>query len=687
MIQFDEKEQEEIRYRGRRYPRFIKKLKDSVYESMEGKPMVPKTGIADWVLYYYCPDCSVSLIFDRKSPDRHICPCCKKSFTGEPYDGAWWGLINGQNYRDAFIMAVIWMASGEDAYARRAADLLAEYARNYPNYEVHGNIPYNGPGRSGAQTLDEANFLRSFAMTYDILSDYMSEEERELVRDNMLLPGAAFLLEHRHKQLHNHEVIINSAVAVIGILFSREDYVEEALYEKYGLIYQLEHGVLENHLWFEGTFGYHFYALQSFMAFEKFARHTAYSNIRHPNYRYMLESVFDYLRADGSVPMMNDTNYGHFSRMKPLYEFAYRELGGEKLAYILNTAYWTEKRDNLESFLYGVDELPRVILPLQNYHTGLGKSGYTILRGRDDRYLLFKHDNYGGEHDHYDRLGISFYAYGQPIARDLGTTGYGAKLHYDYYKNTGTHNTMVIGEENQAPVAGKLTRYEEIDNVVYVEAEADWTAPYHMPDTFTIRQWSEENYRTVTMRRKIAWTDSYFVEVFLAEQIPEGKTADWVFHVSGRTVSEEDRSFGKEIKKAGLQREITTDAPEKYFEKKPFCYLKDVKLTGMEKTGSYQRTYQRTCGETENNVFTTIFGMKNGQTFIESAGPDNPSKEEISYIIERREYESACFAHVIESWKEEPVVNQVGFKKENGQLEITVTETDGAERKFVFSVR
>ena len=83
-------------------------------------------------------------------------------------------------------------------------------------------------------------------------------------------------------------------------------------------------------------------------------------------------------------------------------------------------------------------------------------------------------------------------------------------MHYDYYKNTGSHNTVTIGEENQAPVNAILKRYEELDGVIYVEAEADWTAPYTMPDSFTIVQWKEENYRSVKMTRKIAWTDDYF---------------------------------------------------------------------------------------------------------------------------------------------------------------------------------
>ena len=57
--------------------------------------------------------------------------------------------------------------------------------------------------------------------------------------------------------------------------------------------------MLPEHLWFEGSFGYHFYALQSFFSFEKFAIHTEYSNIHHPNYLAMMEVLSNYLQPDG----------------------------------------------------------------------------------------------------------------------------------------------------------------------------------------------------------------------------------------------------------------------------------------------------------------------------------------------------------------------------------------------------
>lgn len=664
MIQFTAGEVQKLRRKSSDYPCTIEKLKNMVGEVFERELIVPKTGIANWTHYYFCPDCSIQLLHKRNSPKAHVCPNCGKTFTGEPYDSAWWGFINGKNNDAVFNMAIIWLATGEEAYAKKAIEILMEYATYYPDYEVHGNIPYNGPGRAGAQTLDEANFQRSFAMAYDILSDCMTEEEKAYIRDRMFLPGAEFLLEHRHRQLHNHEVIINSAIAVIGILFDHPEMVQAALYEDCGIVYQLEHGMQPNSMWFEGSFGYHFYALTSFFAFEKFALHTKYSNINHKNYKAMMELLCDYMEPDYGIPMLNDTNYGHLGHMKDLYEFPYRELGGKKLAFVLNTYYQKESRDNLEAFLYGADTIEPDMLPLENFHTTIDSSGHTILRGPEGRYLLLKHDRYGGEHDHYDRLGISYLAYGKPVSRDLGTTGYGAKMHYDFYKNTASHNTLVIGEENQSPVNAELTRYEEKDGVIYVEAEADWTKPYEMPDSFTIVQWSEENYRMVSMKRKIAWTDRYFVEVFLADGIPEGKTADWMMHFSGRLVSEEEKG---------------AVACENHFTGKPLTYLHDIKADPVKTEGTYEKTYE------SDGVFTRIYGLSNDQTIMTAVGPDNPSSGEISYLMERRQDSKIIYAHVIESWTDKPSVKNVEFRVTGEEIAVVVTDCKSKEEKFAFS--
>lgn len=666
MIQFTTQEIAHLREKGRKQPEMIGRLKAGVKEIMTEPVLVPKTGIANWFLYYYCPKCSVQLVFDRHDGRRHKCPSCGQVLTGEPYDSTWWGIINTNNYTAAFQMGLIYVVTEEMEYARRAIDIMVEYSKYYRDYEVHGDIPYNGPGKAGAQTLDEANFLRSFAMAYDLLSDAMTLEEQTAIRDGMLLPGAEFLMDHRHNQLHNHEVIINSAIAIIGLIFDREDYANFAVYEPYGILYQLEHGMLENHMWFEGAFGYHFYALTSFFAYEKFALHTKHSHIHHPNYKAMMELLVSYLEPGFRIPMLNDTNYGHTSSSLYLYEFAYREIGGDRLLYVLNQLYKEEKRDNLDAFIYGVDELPECEMEFGSYHVPEGQYGNTILRGDHGKYLLFKHDSYGGEHDHYDRLVISYLAYGKRIAPDMGTTGYGAVLHYDYYKNTGSHNTVNIGGENQAPVNGKLLRYEEIDGVVYVEAEADWQAPYEMPDSFTIVQWKEEYYRPVKMVRKIAWTQEYFAEVFVVTGADPEIPVDWVMHFSGEIVAAP----------AGIPAGVS---PEHFAEKKPYKHLHSMKKAVTDEAVR-RMTYD------DGGVRTDVFGWNQGYESFYGKGPDNPSVSDINYQIERNYGSESVFAHVISSSDGECMVEGVEFDRQDGKLTITVTRRGGEKKELEFVV-
>ncbi|MGN0778253.1 MAG: heparinase II/III family protein [Aristaeellaceae bacterium] len=657
MIQLTLQQREELRKRAQDRPDLVASMKASVKTLMEEPVLVPTSGIANWTLYYYCPHCSVQLTFDWRDGAHHRCPQCGEVFTGEPYDSSWWGLTNGRNYNGAVTMGWLYAMTGEKPYANKARDILAAYAKNYPNYEVHGNIPYNGPGRSGAQTLDEANFQRNLAIAFDLVRETLTDAEQTRMREDMFLPGAQFLMQHRHNQLHNHEVIINSAIAIIGMLFEREDMIDFALHTPYGLLYQLEHGMLENGMWFEGSFGYHFYALTSFLAYEKFALNTKYSHMHHPNYTKMMNFAFDYVQPDGVLPMLGDTNYEHLKSMLRLYEFTYRELREEKMLYMLHLAYRDQKRDSLEAVIYGVDELPPCppIVPPAQVHPEPGHSGHTLLRAEDGRFLLFKHDPYGGEHDHYDRLGISAYALGVQAAPDIGTTGYGAVMHYDYYKNTGAHNTVVISEENQSPANAVMTRFEERDGGTYVEAVCDWHAPFTMPDTFTIVQWDEEAYRHVKMTRRIAWTQDYFAERFDVENVEAGRTIDWVLHLPG------------------TRRARAEEQPvERLSCKKPYKYLHD--MTREDGAADSMQTVVQQEGTTR--VFCAAFG---GERLM-GVGPGNPSYTDLAYIIERMRGGRASFAHVIETSRGDGIVQDVRFDRAGDALRIRVNHRDGSAR-------
>ncbi len=66
---------------------------------------------------------------------------------------------------------------------------------------------------------------------------------------------------------------------------------------------------------------------------------------------------------------------------------------------------------------------------------------------------------FSGEHDHHDYLAITLWMQGHALLPDLGTTGYGADLHRDYYKNSATHNTLSVNLTNARRRARKRDGY------------------------------------------------------------------------------------------------------------------------------------------------------------------------------------------------------------------------------------
>ncbi len=116
----------------------------------------------------------------------------------------------------------------------------------------------------------------------------MTEIERETIENRLLFPCASFMTHHRTNQLHNHEIYINSAIAVVGLILDNKELLDFAIYNKYGQIYQLEQGVLEDDFWFEGSTHYHLFGLIGFFNYEIFARHSKHSNLEHENFKSML---------------------------------------------------------------------------------------------------------------------------------------------------------------------------------------------------------------------------------------------------------------------------------------------------------------------------------------------------------------------------------------------------------------
>ena len=656
MIQFTAEEIKALRNRKER-DEILSLLRSQADRYLSYPLTIPETGCADWSHYYYCPDCSVMLDFDPLSPLDHVCPSCGRHFSDDKKNGAWWRLMNSFNENGANTLARIYLLSGDLEAAGYVRDILMGYARFYPGYVPHGDIPYNGPGKLNAQTLDEANFLRNLAYAYDVIEETLTPEEREYISVRMWKEGIAFLRANRHSQIHNHEVICNGAIGVLALILGDSEALSFALDGKYGLVYQLEHGTLEDGFWFECSTAYHFYAFQNFMLYEKFARHTPYSHLSNPVYEKMLLSILRIEREDGSFPLLNDCHPEQGDRDGyGLYEFAYRTWHSPELLRELQMKYRGGRRLSAESFFYGVPVLSECSEEItQETLVGENGLGASVIR-KGPLYLLFRHGPYGGEHDHYDRLGISYYYDNVSVSIDMGTTGYGAILHYDYYKNTPTHNTVSINEGNQPPSAGRLLSFEEHDGRVRVKASAEWVDDYPMPDSFTIKQWDDESYKHAYMERLIDVGEDAVFDVF---RVRAENTSEllYSFHFHG------ERTYSDSV-----------EPMEALSSRKPLCHL-----------DSWARTVSDTLHTAYVNrgVHTDVYSYVPSGEIITASGPDNPSSMKMSYVIGKTDGKEAVFASLISSGYGRLCVTDAVFSVENGKVRAEAVMADG--RKVIFT--
>ena len=656
---FSKTDIEKIKNRVRKYPEYIEKIERNTRD-VRRKLYIQKTGIATWYHYFTCPHCGTRLTFNYDDNEHFVCPECSNVQTGEPYLGAWWETVLTMTSSSAYELAVGYIATDRLDFLEVAKQIILGYAENYKNYEVHGGIPYNHPGRFASQVLSDCDPICHLASAYSILRDHFTESERELIENEMFRPAADHQKKYLTPQLHNHEVAICASIGAIGIAIDDEELIRFATDTKYGLKYQIDHAYLEDSLWFECSVSYHLYALQWFMMFEKLAKNTNYSLLSDAHYRERLYRAMILplkLRIDDSGTARLNDGHGSFVGNQSIYEYAYFCFGTEELLALLQACYTGGQRESFDALIYGVDDLPRApVIPIHNYLSERG-SGLAIIHGSEQRTLVFKATPYGGEHDHYDRLALSFCAFGRGACMDFGTaSGYGSPLHYGYFKNTASHNTVVIDGENIAPCDTRIREYKvNAQDDIYLDAETLPPEKYTMLDSFTIKQWSDEAYNGVTMRRIVSWHDKYFIDVFVLKSDNTLKK-EWTWHTDAEGEIPQAAEYIGKVSHKGAQSYLTE------------AYL--YRAMGVVKT-SYR-----------NDGFNMdIYTLADGKEIIYAKGPNTPASTNVSYLLERTYEKCPTFVNVIEAHKGESIIRSVNIEKDKGAVTVTVTEKSGREER------
>ena len=588
------------------------------------EPLEPPEESAGFYHNYFCPDHAVPLVFDATKPHAHRCPTDDRVFAGAPYDAAWRWFVNNRLSSMAWEMALGWASGGDARYLQRVAAILSGYAARYAGYEPSGDRPY-GRGKATFQSLDEAVWLIPLTRAYDLVRAELAQDVRAAIEAKLLIPAAEFILSQRFNSIHNIECWHNAAVGAVGFCLDLSDWQTLVIEGKYGFRHQLREGVRDDGLWWEGSSSYHYYALaalvnlaqvvpgQELWAEERLARmfrtpvELAYPDLRQPATNDCWFSSSLLAEVCHGVPLA-----------AACYEVAYGWYGDALYAQVLDANYQQQTRDSLEALLYGraLPENPGALAvePVVN----CAPSGLARFR-TGGNYLLLKYGPHGGSHGHPDKLALSFYAAGYPLSPDLGTPGYGIALNDSWYRQTLSHNTVLVDACSQPEGEGEEVAFGQREGFAVADARVAW---------------AEGAYAGVALRRVVLWRPDYFVDVFVVE-CAEERQLDWVFRVRGEREQQEGLGDGRAIELAGDGYEHIAGATAA---RAPAARLQ------WAFPGGHIAFHLPDERDTE---------------IVRGSVPFNPAAEHSDILVRRRSARQTVFLAVVHVWAEECAVRAV----------------------------
>lgn len=584
--------------------------------------------------YYHdfiCPEHGVELCFDPHCPGEHRCPVDQAVFVGEKFDAAWRWFVNHHLAERALRLAVLWRAEAVAEHHEIVRGILLEYAARY---EFYGNCPRTGqnPGIATYTTLDESVWIIPLAWAYSLIAETLPDAESDRIVSRLLVPAAEHLVQRRYRAIHNFTCWHNAAIATIGRVAGRADLVRFALEGDLGQRAQLRQGMLGDGLWFEGSMSYHFYSVWALLMSALVFRHEASTDITaDAAVPKSLLAPIQCAHPDGTLPATNDCWYftsilGACCHGVPpaadFYEIAYALYGDPVFASTLHRAYRAVPRDGVYALLFGVETLPPVPLPTRvSLH--LPYSGLAVLRPVDGVELLLKCGPHGGHHGHPDKLSISGWAQEWRFSPDLGTPGYGVASLETWYRQTLSHNTVLIDGESQPAVDGRIERFKS-DLVV---ATVEWEG--------------------VKLRRTVHARPEYFIDRFEVDCVTP-RCIDWIYHNAGALTSDaparEVNSIAGGVAYRHLSRINERTAT------RPFC------LQWRDGGFGLQLWMPAVIDE---QVFTGV-------------SPANPPATLYGFVLRRRSESRSVFVAVLHPYRDTPRVRSVNFL-ENGSLLIDVS--------------
>ncbi len=597
--------------------------------------------------WYQCDKCELGL--ETLSDTQHRCPKCGKIYTGEPYDDVVFKRHHSRNLSQMRQAAWAYAITGDRKYADYAAKILLGYADRYLKYPYHTNSATKegakrpSGGHIDEQTLGEATTLsRQIAPAYDLIHDSaaLSDADRKAIEEQLILPMLKNLDKHKAGK-SNWQTWHNAAMLWGGAVISDEAWIRKAIEQPgQGFAFQMGACLSEEGMWYENSWGYHFYTLDALVETCEGARRLGIDLWGHPNLKKMFLLPIRYAMANGSLPRFGDDVNASTQRIGSLGEPAYLVYREPLLVPYLS------KTPTFENIMLGrkiesqaPEHKPSPISEV------MPSAGHAILRtaGPAGLTAAFTFSPYGGGHGHYDKLSFVLFGYQRELAVDPGraaSQAYRLPIHKHWYKATISHNTVVIDGQSQDPVAGALRLFAGNDQYAAVVADCD-TA-----------------YKGVAHRRLLVMTPTYLLVFDRLDSPDKEHQFDWLYHNRGCQV----------------RCEAATDPADLSAEPPGYQYIRNARQgtsDGMIRVAFHDESV---------TTHVTVAGEAPMQVVV-GDGPGSSILDRVPLAMIRRTGRGTRFVAVIEpvTGSEKPSVSSVAWRQENDDVMVEVVSGQNIE--------
>ncbi len=387
---------------------------------------------------------------------------------------------------------VLYQILADEKYAKFVKEMLFAYAKLYPTLPPHPQTRSYARGKLFWQALNDANWLVYASQAYDCVYDYLTEDERAVLENDLFKPFADYISKESpqfYNRVHNHSTWGNVAVGMIALVIEDDSLLQTALYGlkvdnltsdmkdndggfiknkdgKAGFIANLEEPFSPDGYYTEGPY-YQRYAMYPFLIFAQ-ALHNkkpALHIFQHKDSVLLkaVDALINLSDADGDFFTLNDAQKGmsyYSSALVSAVDIAYYYGGNnpELLSIAEKQAKVTLDDAGLSVALAIKNGKAK---PYQKNSIELsdgpnGADGAVGILRRENIELVFKYTAHGLSHGHFDKLSYLLFDEGKEVVQDYGLArfvnieqkggGNYLKENTTWAKQTVAHNTLVQNE-------------------------------------------------------------------------------------------------------------------------------------------------------------------------------------------------------------------------------------------------